>query len=329
MKIRFKVSGRHSVFFSLVAVAAILSGCAKGGPSGLTPPASGSGTGTMATSVSDNSSATGKNLRIVASFYPMYIMAINVARGVPGVSVETLAPPTTGCLHDYSVTTADMKKLEGASIFVANGAGMETFLEKVASRYPSVRTVRLSDGLDLIDEKGSPNPHVWVGISGAIAQVENLGRFLAASDPVHAEAYRANAAAYVSRLSALRDRMAAGLAPYKGREIITFHEAFPYFAREFGLKIAAVIEREPGSEPSAREVASTIETVRSVGMAALFAEPQYSPSAAQTVARETGAKIYSLDPAVTGPDSPDAYLAIMEANLATLKEALAARPSSN
>ena len=70
-----------------------------------------------------------KTIKIVASFYPMYIMAKNVTRDVPGVSVENLTPPMTGCLHDYTVTTNDMKKLADAQVFVANGAGMESFLD--------------------------------------------------------------------------------------------------------------------------------------------------------------------------------------------------------
>ena len=113
--------------------------------------------------------------------------------------------------------------------------------------------------------------------------------------------------------------MHSELAPYKGRSIITFHEAFPYFAQEFGFNIVAVVEREPGSEPSAKELADTIELVKKNGISTLFSEPQYPDSAAETIAKETGAKVYVLDPAVTGSDDYDAYLNIMENNLATLK----------
>ena len=104
--------------------------------------------------------------------------------------------------------------------------------------------------------------------------------------------------------------------------IITFHEAFPYFAKEFDLRISAVVEREPGSEPSAKELADTIELVKESNAQALFSEPQYPDSAARTIAKETSAKVYVLDPAVTGPDAYDAYINIMENNLKVLKEAL-------
>jgi zinc transport system substrate-binding protein len=109
------------------------------------------------------------------------------------------------------------------------------------------------------------------------------------------------------------------------KQIITFHEAFPYFAAEFSLKIAAVIEREPGSEPTPKEMEETIDKIKAAGIKALFAEPQYPVKAADAIAKETGAKVYTLNPAVTGEATQaaiDDYIKIMEQNLAVLKEAL-------
>jgi zinc transport system substrate-binding protein len=262
--------------------------------------------------------------RVVTSFYPVYIMAINVTRGVPGISVKNLAPPVTGCLHDYSLTAEDMKNLADAQLFVANGAGMESFLERVAGQYPALRIIRLADGVPLLKNgaSGEPNPHVWVSVSGAIAEVKNLGAAMEAWDPTHAQLYRKNTDRYVGELKTLRARMRAELLPYRGREIITFHEAFPYLAEEFGLRVAAVLERDPGAEPSARELAETVDLVRKNNIQVLFSEPQYPALAAETIARETGAQVYCLDPAVTGPQDTEAYLRIMEKNLEVLKKAL-------
>jgi len=262
-----------------------------------------------------------KDIKIVASFYPMYIMAKNVIKDVPGVSVQNLTPPLTGCLHDYTVTTSDMRKLADAQVFVANGAGMESFLDKIIAQHPNLKIIQLSAGIPLIKGGGNEgdNPHVWVSISNAIIQVKNLGRAMEEFDPDHKELYAKNTADYAAKLEALRQKMHFELALYKGRAIITFHEAFPYFAEEFGLKIAAVIEREPGSEPSAKELAETIEIVKKNGIAALFSEPQYPSAAAQAIAKEAGAKVYVLDPAVTGSDDYDAYVNIMENNLKVLK----------
>ena len=270
---------------------------------------------------------------VVTSFYPIYIMALNVVGAAPNVSVRNLTPPFTGCLHDYSITVNDMKKLAGASLFATNGAGMESFMQKIVAQHPDLKLVELARGIPLIRgegglpagalaQEGLPNPHVWTSVSNAITEVRNLGEAMAEFDPAHADLYRANANRYVAKLDALRTRMRSELAPYRGRKVVTFHEAFPYFAQEFGLVIAAVVEREPGSQPSAQELARTIDLIRKHGIRTIFTEPQYPASAAAAIARETGARVYVLDPAVTGPDDPDAYLRAMEANLAVLVRAL-------
>ncbi len=266
-----------------------------------------------------------KTARILPSFYPMYIMALNVTKGVPGVSVSNLTPPATGCLHDYALTTSDLKKIADADIFIANGAGMEGFLDNVIRDYPDKKIVTLSDGVSFIKEDKGVNPHVWVSVSNAIMEVKNFGAAMERLDPVHAVQYNKNMSEYVNRLEALRKKMQGALAAYKGSWIVTFHEAFPYFARDFGFRIAAVIERNPGSEPGARELAGTIDIIKKTGAKALFVEPQYSAGVAGTIAGETGAKVFTLDPAVTGPDDSDAYINIMEGNLAVLKEALQGR----
>lgn len=261
---------------------------------------------------------------IVTSFYPVYLATLNVTRGVPGVKVENLTQPLTGCLHDYQLTTEDLRKLARADVFVANGLGMESFLDKVVKQFPQLAVIDASKGIAPLREAATQeiNPHVWVSVSLHSRQVSNIATQLGLADPARARAYAANATAYGNKLEDLRRTMHQGLRTVRTRDIVTFHEAFPYFAKEFGLHVAAVIEREPGSQPSARELAATVELVKRTGVRALFAEPQYAAKAAQTIARETGAQLYVLDPAVTGPDDPEAYVKIMAANLAELQRAL-------
>jgi len=265
-----------------------------------------------------------KPLKVLASFYPMYVMALNVVGDTPNVSVECMTEPITGCLHDYQLTPANLKTLAAADVFIANGAGMETFIEKAVKQSPHLKVIEASKGIKL---EANDNPHVWVSVSGAIAQTENIAKGLAAADPAHAAAYEKNAAGYVARLEVLRQKMHAALDGLKNRDIITFHEAFPYFASEFNLKIVSVIEREPGSEPSAGELAKTIQMVRKSKVKALFAEPQYPAKSAEVIHRETGVPVSILDPAVTGPRNPaqarDSYISTMEDNLKVLKKALA------
>jgi zinc transport system substrate-binding protein len=261
-------------------------------------------------------------LRVVTSFYPVYVATLNISAGVPGVEVHSLTSPHIGCLHDYQLTAGDVRQLADADLLLANGAGMETFLGKVKEQSPSLRVVEVSGGIPLMDG----NPHVWVSFEGASRQVDNIAEALALAAPEKADTFRANAETYKAALAALDEKMKSSLAPYAGTPIVTFHEAFPYFARDYKLDLVGVIAREPGTEPSARELADTISLVRERKVKALFAEPQFPDKSAQVISRETGVKVYELDPVVTGPSEPSeargAYLRAMEKNLGVLQEAL-------
>ena len=259
-----------------------------------------------------------KEVKVAASIYPVYIMARNVIKDMPGVSVADLNPQTHGCPHDYALTTADMKKLASADILFANGAGMEVFLSKVATQYPRLKIVELAQANQVIDG----NPHLWLSVSGAIMQVKRLGMVMEEVDPDNAQAYRKNTDAYVVKLEKLGLDMYRALARFRGAKIITLHDAFPYFADEFGLNIVAVVERGPGGQPSAKELSEIITLIKKSGVKAILSDEDYPVPALETISQETGVPVYFINTAVNGPDDPDAYLDIMRKNTKTLQEAL-------
>ncbi len=265
-----------------------------------------------------------KDLMIVTSFYPIYISTINITKDVEGVEVINMTEPITGCLHDYFITPEDMKQLEEADIFVINGAGMENFMDDVTNQIEDLKIIEASRDIPLIegDTEEGVNPHVWVSISHAITQVKNIQADLSQIDPLHSKEYEANANEYIHQLEQLKSKMHQELKDITRKDIVTFHEAFPYFAEEFELNVAAVIEREPGSQPSAKELASTIDQIKSMKINALFVEPQYSKKSADTIAHETGATVYTLDPCVYGEMELHAYINTMNKNAQVLKQAL-------
>jgi len=269
---------------------------------------------------------TDTGLNVVTSFYPVYLATINVTKDIPGVRVTNMTEPQTGCLHDYALKPSDLKTLEKADVFIINGAGMESFLEDVMNRQKNLKIIEASEGIPLLkDGNGEENAHAWVSVTNAITYVNNIAGQLSAADPVNEAKYRANAEAYVRKLTDLKEEMHGALDGLKNRDIITFHEAFPYFAQEFDLNIVAVVEREPGSEPTPRELADIIDVIKQTGIKALFAEPQYSSKAAEAIARDTGAKVFTLDPVVTGEAVPGAageYIEKMRKNAEALVEAL-------
>ncbi len=267
------------------------------------------------------------NLKIVTSFYPMYLDTLNITRGVEGVEVVNLTPPQTGCLHDYQLTPEDMKTLETADIFVVNGLGMESFLDKVIEAHPNLKIIDASDSPEIVPivEDGKPNPHVWMSITYSIQQVKNISSKLCELDPKHIDAYKRHTLDYVDELTTLRDELHISLTMLPNRDIVTFHEAFPYMAKEFGLNVVAVIEREPGTEPTPQELAETIDKINALPVKIIFTEPQYSSKAAETIARETDAKVFELDPIVTGEAKPENlldYVDRMLNNALTLVKAL-------
>lgn len=260
------------------------------------------------------------SFKITATFYPLYVMLMNITENAENVTLQLLAPSDTGCLHDYSITTKDMKTIASSDIIIANGAGMEDFLDK-ALEITKGTLVTVSDGFNIIEE----NPHIWVSPKGAVHQVKTITSALAKADSKNAELYKANADNYIEEINLLSEKMKNELSAYKNYSIITFHEAFPYFASFFNLNLTAVIEREPGSEPNQKELHSLMKLIREKQKEnqkiSLFAEPQYSSSAARIIANETGLKVYQLDPCVTGELKKDSYITAMNKNLEVLKTA--------
>ena len=284
---------------------------------------------------------------VVTSFYPIYLFALNLTDGIDGVTVRNLAAPNTGCLHDYQLSTGDMKVLNNADVFLINGAGMESYLTRVMDTFPQLPVVDASSGVTLLTEDGmdeyvddhdddehddhghhhagEANAHIWLDAQNAVLMVNNLADGLISAMPDHQAQIEANRAAYVARLTALDTELKAALSDVPNKNIVTFHEAFPYFARAYGLSVAAVVNHEPGDALSPAQLAELVRTIRDLGNPPLFTEPQYDDMAAQTISRETGAPIFTLDPVVTGPESDvplTYYEDRMRENMQTLLVAL-------
>ena len=272
-----------------------------------------------------------KQTRYVASCYPVYIIALNLIDGIEGTEVIHMSENHQGCLHDFQIQSEDLKNIEKSSAFIINGAGMENFLKKVTDEIPKIKIIDSSKDIKLLENnchhhhhshEHEYNPHIWMSIDNYIKQTENIAEGLIESDPGNEEKYKQNCEEYILKLKNLKNDITLKLKDVRGKSIITFHEAFPYFANEFGLNIPDVINHDPESEPSAKQISRTINIMKENNINSLFIEPQYKSTAAETISKETGAKIYTLDPAVTGENSKDAYIEIMTKNAETLKEAL-------
>lgn len=263
---------------------------------------------------------------IVTSFYPMYVATSNIVDGVEDVTLSNMTDVQVGCLHDYQMTTKDMNKLEKADVFIINGGGMESFLDKATSSCKNLKVINSSEGIleegEHEDDHHEENAHIWVSISLYINQVKNIANELAKADEKNADKYLENAEIYIEKLKTLKSEMHEKLDNLEKKNIVTFHEAFSYFAEEFNLNVVAVIEREPGTSPSAGQLAKIIDEIKETSAKAIFVEPQYEKTTANVISKETGVPVYSLDPIVSGKLDKGEYERIMRENLKVLEEAL-------
>lgn len=269
---------------------------------------------------------------ITTSFYPMYVAALNITDGVEGVEVTNLTKGTTTCLHEYSLTTEEMVSLVDSDVLVINGAGMEGFLSNVISNYSNLDIIDSSKDIELIEmechhnhehtHEESYNSHIFVSVENYIKQIENITEGLVKLDSKNTESYLNNSREYIKRLKELKAETEAVISMLPNKNIVTFHESFDYFAREFGLNVVAKIEKEHGESASASEVVDIVKEINKHNVKAIFVETGYNTNIAETVAKEAGVKIYELNPVTSGKNNKEEYINIMRENLNVIKEAL-------
>lgn len=260
-------------------------------------------------------------IRVTASFYPVYIIAENVVGEVPGIDLRSMAQPQTGCLHDYQLTTADMRSLEDTDLFIVNGGGMESFLDNALELFPELDVIDTSAGVTSLeghdhghtDHDHGENSHYWMYPENAVVQAENICGALSEICPEYADEFRQNTDAFKESVS--------GIETFdgKGISVCVFNEAFEYLHLSYGFDVAAVVEMDENETPSAKELAEIITEINEGGIDLLIAADDASKTVADTIARETGAGVVVLDPVLTGDPVPERYTEAMNENARILK----------
>ena len=252
------------------------------------------------------------------------------AVGGERVRVNVIVPPGSDT-HSFQPTTAAIRGLAESRLLFANGAGLEPWLPKLKAAAPSVPVQVLTAGLKLhsAPDGRAPDPHAWWDPNLAAGYVRNVQEALTRLDPAGKATYANNAAAYIKQLQGL-DAYAKkqfGRLPAARRQMVTNHDSLHYLATRYGLKIVGTVI--PGisteREPSARELAALVQAVRKSGARVIFTENTVNPRLAQTLARETGARIAPpLYTDALGPagSAGDTYLKAFRANVDTMVQAL-------
>ncbi|HPU58468.1 MAG TPA: metal ABC transporter substrate-binding protein [Candidatus Avimonas sp.] len=275
------------------------------------------------------------NVNIVTSFMPVYTAALQVTKGVDGVYIECLAPPKTGCLHDYQLTPENAISLSKADILVINGAGAESFLGDVTTNYPNLRIVDTSEGVNLIeishdhdhghghDDEFLYNEHIWTSPSNYIKQVENLRDGLARLIPENAEKFRQNADEYISEIQSIKSELLQAASSLPTLNCILFHDSLAYFAKELGLNTIASFSIGEDTALSAGDLARAADAAKKAGKVLLLYDDQYDTEYSSVAEKAEKSLVLKLDTAVLGGGvSPEnAWINAMRNNLQLLKSA--------
>lgn len=244
-------------------------------------------------------SPTGGAIRIVATTTVLGDLAAQT--GGASVSVTSLVPKG-GEVHTFDPTPSDLRAVADADLIVMNGLGLDGWVDEIIDgSHVDAPVVRLGEELEGVrylrgEEEGEAvNPHLWLDVAYAVKYTERIRDALTTLDPARAAAITASAAAYVDRLEALDAWARAEIdsIPPADRVIVSFHEAFPYFAQAYGLTIVGTIVDAPGQDPSAGEIAALVEAIRKSGAKAVFGEVQFSSELVETVADEAGVVVES------------------------------------
>lgn len=277
-------------------------------------------------------------IRVVASFYPVYIAALNLTDGMEGVAVESLTQPQTGCLHDFQLSPENMIALTGADVLLINGAGAEAFLDQVAAQLPDLPVVDSSQGIELLpaghvhehDEEEEEdddhvhtfyNEHIWASPQRYRKQVENLRDGLIRLDPAHAADYEANAAVYLAKVDAAAERLQSAVREAATRACVTFHDSLQYFARDLGLTPVAALTMGEEAGVSAADLAVAQQAAAAADKVLLLYDSQYPVEYAYVGDGASWSRTLSLDMGVTGKTDKDAWLQAMEGNAQALEAA--------
>jgi ABC-type Zn uptake system ZnuABC Zn-binding protein ZnuA len=302
------------VAVALVAAAVVLSACAT----------TGGGAG------------TGSALDVVATTPVVADFVRNV--GGDRVHVDQILRPGVDP-HDYEPSPADIQAIADADVVVENGVGLEHWLDGTVSSagfdgpvVDTSRGVAVRKGKDV---GGDGDPHIWHDPRNAVVMVAGIEAALAAQDPAGAATYRANAAAYTRKLTALDTEDQAKIAsiPAAQRQLVTDHDAFGYYCARYGITVVGSIipSFDSSAELSGARLADLVTRIRQTGVRAVFSESSLPPRTAETVAREAGVQVVggenSLFADGLGPlDSPGGtYLGAERHNTDTIVKALGGR----
>jgi len=241
--------------------------------------------------------------------------------------------------HTYSPKPTDLVAVRKAQLLLEIGTGLEVWVASLVRNAgsPSLRVVTTSQGIDLIRDDsdlhhdahrehgdGTPggNPHIWLDPENVAIMLRHITEALIKIDPVHTETYRNNQAAYLQQLDRLQNELSDRVRSLSDRRFVAHHPAWPYMARRFGFEIAATIQIQTGTEPSALQLQMLIDKIRKDRIKVIVSEVQLSQKLPGLLAKDTKARVVVLTTLPGGLPGTERYLDMLRYNVLQLADAL-------
>jgi zinc transport system substrate-binding protein len=274
--------------------------------------------------------ASAKMLKVGITLHPYYSFVANIvgdkAEVIPLIDAD--ANP-----HGYAPQPDDMIRITSMDALVVNGIGHDTWAFEIldaAGMRDKLKLIYANDGVSLIPVAGDPsgekvvNPHTFISTTAAIQQVYTIAQKLGELDPENATYFRTNARKYALEIRKLRGEFDAQIkgASLANFRCATMHSGYDYILQELGLQVTAVIEPRHGVEPTARQLAETIDRIKAANVNVLFAEKYFASKLSDTIREATGVKMYSISHISSGEYTPTKFIEEMRENLTTLATAI-------
>lgn len=274
-------------------------------------------------------------VKVVVSIHPLYDITKQI--GKDKVIIKTLLPPAASP-HTFEPTPKQMMELHDAKIFIKIGAGLEFWADRIvkAASNKNLIVVNLSKDMPLIygmhkhehehkhEHAGQvPDPHFWLDPVLTKKIVDKIANTLIKTDAPNKKFYADNAEIYKKQIDKLNEEIIQKVGTFKTKGYVTFHPAWNYFSKRYGLRVIGVIEEAPGREPAPGDVARIIKDLKKSDIRVVFAEPQFNPKIVEAIAKEANAKVLFLDPigASNAPDR-DTYIKLIRYNLSQMEKAM-------
>jgi ABC-type Zn uptake system ZnuABC Zn-binding protein ZnuA len=240
--------------------------------------------------------------------------------------------------HEYEPTPADLRRVSDAQLILTSGKHMENYLNKlqeatggkadllkVGDHFSSLK-MKSNEAEDGVDNSGGiEDPHWWHSVANVKQVTKIIRDELIKLDPAGKADFEKNANAYLAKLNELDNWVKRKVAelPRDKRKLVTSHDAFQYFARDYGFKIEAIEGVNTETEVSNRHVSELIDDIKKQGVKAIFLESTLNPKVTTQITRETGVKIGgTLYADGLGPGEASTYEGMMKHNVSTIVDAL-------